>query len=150
MIVNSLRVFLLAMLLFAISSCGGGLGTPEPGPLLPPTGNDPNPPAPDPTTDGMAVHINIPEQLTGAAEATWSAEISGGVAPFTVEWYFNDGAEPDWFLQREQGRLALVSTTMVNDSFVRDADYGYQVLVTGADGAGVTAFGGYTVAPPVL
>jgi hypothetical protein len=83
----------------------------------------------------LAATITVPTNMFGNQDATWTANIQGGIGPFTVAWDFGGGATPNTATFTGQaGPTSSATVTMVNNT---GANASYHAKVTVTDSLGV-------------
>jgi len=98
---------------------------------------------------GPDASMTVPANLMHNTDADWSVTWTDGEGPFTVEWNFGGGANPNTVTDTGATSPTVQTVTMLNDG-TTDADYTYTVTVTDNNGNGDTVTGSYTVAPAVV
>ena len=93
-----------------------------------------------------AVSVTVPGSMANGVAANWSASWTGGEAPFTVEWNFGGGADPNTACKSNATSPSAQQATMVNTTAAAKS-YTYTVTVTDSNGNGDTATSSFTVAP---
>lgn len=78
----------------------------------------------------VSATLAVPADMSGGAEAMWSASILGGIAPFTVSWDFGGGAMPNTVTLTGQTAAASTTPTMLTGHWF--------AVLTVADAAGHT------------
>jgi hypothetical protein len=83
----------------------------------------------------LAATITVPANMFGLQDATWTANIQGGIGPFTVAWDFGGGANPN--APSFAAQVGPTSSATVNMINATAAPVHYKAKVTVTDSLGV-------------
>ncbi|MEZ5338074.1 MAG: choice-of-anchor I family protein [bacterium] len=92
------------------------------------------------------LNVTVPSGLKAAEDALWQASWSGGEAPYSIEWNFGGGADPNT-AQSSSATSPDSRTVQMLNSTSAAKTYTYNVTVLDANGNGDSASGSFTVAP---
>ena len=80
----------------------------------------------------LTAGVTPPVGATAGVQATFTAQITGGVAPYTVAWDFGGGGTPNTLVMTNQPTTSSATTQ------VAAGDWSVQVIVTDSLGLTVT------------
>jgi hypothetical protein len=90
----------------------------------------------------MTLSLAVPAGMTDGANATWTLTINGGLPPYTVDWDFGGGADPNTFhITNASHPNSSVTTEM------QQGTWNATVTVTDLTGLSATTNVAYTVGP---
>ena len=94
------------------------------------------------------ITITVPEARVGDEDATWTVTWTSANSPFTVDWNFGNGAEPNTITHTGvAGNTDTATATKVNLSATEDAQYTATVTVIDSTGRSNSGMVYYIVAP---
>ncbi len=73
--------------------------------------------------DPLVISVAAPADLQGGIDAEWAVSWIGGEAPFSVNWDFGGGADPDSVAAPVEQRAHAATVNMLNDSVAEPAGY---------------------------
>ncbi|MCB1185924.1 choice-of-anchor I family protein [bacterium] len=90
--------------------------------------------------------VTVPSGLKAGDSASWQASWSGGTAPYSIEWNFGGGADPNTAQSSSATSPDSRSVVMLNSTTAAKT-YTYNVTVLDDNGNGDSVSGSFTVAP---